>query len=506
VAGGELDDLLRAIHGIVGRLMPARNFYIALTDDEQRTLRFPIFVDDRDSPPEPAIRPLGRGLTAYLLRARRALLLDRFAQEELEREGEVIIGGPFSWYWMGAPLAIGGRVLGAIVVQTYDPAVNYGAEDLEILSFVARQVALVLQHKQSEDLLREASRTTRMLVDNLPGVAYRCSNDLAWTMEYVSTGIRELTGWPAEELLGNRKLSFASLIDPQDRRRVWDEVQRAIAGRRAWTLEYRIHTAGGSLKWIWERGSGIFDGDALVALEGFFTDVTERRHAEEESARLVKERSEALRREAVGRLAEGMANDLRAILTPALHAADELDAHRTAGRHASVVRTAVLRALEHIERLLAAGRRPAPAMQIVDLRRLVADREREMRSRLPRRIVLDVRLSDEIVPVKVDTALLAEVLDALVTRVRDAMPRRGTIVVSVDRPAGGVQATLSVSESGSDAGIARRRHERHASGGVAGLSFLRSIAGQLGGEVEAVTDGGGTRLRVLLPAAEAGPS
>jgi PAS domain S-box-containing protein len=507
VAGGELDDLYRAIHDIVGRLMPARNFYIALTDDEQRTLRFPYFVDERDSPPEPAIRPLGRGLTAYLLRARRAMLLDRFAQEELEREGEAIIGGPFAWYWMGAPLAIGGRVLGVIVVQTYDPAVNFGAGDLEILSFVARQVALVLQHKQAEERLQEANRTLRTLVDNLPGVAYRCANDLAWTMEYVSSGIRELTGWPAEELLGNRKLSFASLIDLQDRRKVWDEVQRALTEHRPWTLEYRIRTAGGELKWIWERGSGIFAGGELVALEGFFTDVTERRKAEEESARLAKERREALRREAVGRLAEGMADDLRAILAPALHATDRLAAGRAAGGRAAVVRTAVLHALDHIDRLLAAGRRPASAVQIVDLRRLVADREREIRSRLPRRIALKIRLGDRPVPVRTDAGLLTEVLDALVARALDAVPRRGTIVVAVDRPAGGALATLAVSDTGSGAGIARGLNEPHPPGGDAGLSFLRSIAEQLGGEIEAVPeDGGGTRLRVMLPATEAGPS
>jgi PAS domain S-box-containing protein len=506
-AGGELNDLYRSIHDIVGRLMPATNFYIALTDDEMRTLRFPYFVDERDSPPEPAVRSLGRGFTAYLLRARRAMLLDRFAQEALERDGEVIIGGPFSWYWMGAPLAIGGRILGAIVVQTYDASVHYGLEDLEILSFVAREVALVLQHQQAEQMLREASRTMHALVDNLPGVAYRCSNDLAWTMEYVSSGIRELTGWPAEELLGNRKLSFASLIDPQDRRRVWDEVQRALTGRRAWTLEYRIRTADGSLKWIWERGSGIFDGSELVALEGFFTDVTERRRAEDESARLAKERGEALRREAVGRLAEGMASDLDEILLPALRAADEVAPPPTASPPAGG-RPARGRARARAARLLAAGRRTPTAAQVVDLRKVVADREGELAARLPRRITLELRLPEGPVPVRTDATLLAEVLDILVDRARDTVGRRGSIVVSVERPAGGPLATLAVSDSGSATpGNARGLREPGQPGGEPGLSFLRSVVEQLGGQIEAVTpDGGGTRLQVLLRAADAGAS
>jgi len=506
-AGGELDDLYRTIHDIVGRLMPAANFYIALTDDELGTLRFPYFVDERDSPPQPAVRPLGRGFTAYLLRARRSMLLDRFAQEALERDGEVIIGGPFSRYWMGAPLAIGGRILGCIVVQTYDSSVRYGPEDLEILSFVAREVALVLRHQQAEDMLREANRAMRALVDNLPGVAYRCSNDLAWTMEYVSSGIHELTGWPAEELLGNRKISFASLIDPQDRRRVWDEVQRAISERRTWTQEYRIRTADGSQKWIWERGSGIFEGGELVALEGFFTDVTSRRKAEDESARLAKERGEALRREAVGRLAEGMASDLDGILLPALRAVDELGAHRTASRPAAVVRAAIQRARDLIGRLRAAGTRTATATCVVDLRQAVSDRERALRASLPRRTEIELRLGDEPVPVRADVGLLAEVLDALVARARGAATRRGTIVVSVERRAGSALATLVVSGAGGaeDAG-ARGLLDPERPGGASGLSFLRGIVEQLGGQLEVAAADGGTRLGVVFRVAGAGPS
>ncbi len=250
------DDLYGQIHAIVGRLMPARSFYIALTDDEMRTIRFPYFADERDTPPGPGARPFGHGLTEYAMRARRPLLADAAVLDDLVRAGEIDLLGQRSLDWMGAPVLVGGQALGVIVVQSYDPDVRYRPDDLEILAFVARMVALVLQRKRSEDVLVETNRSLAALVDNLPGVAFRCSNDPDWTMEYLSSGIRELTGWSATELLTSRGMNHASLIDAQDRQRVRDEVQRALDARRAWTLEYRISTADGTPRWIMERGPG----------------------------------------------------------------------------------------------------------------------------------------------------------------------------------------------------------------------------------------------------------
>lgn len=140
----------------------------------------------------------------------------------------------------------------------------------------------ITDRKEAEMSLRESRRRLATLLGNLNGLVYRCRNDRDWTMEFVSGGCDALTGYPAEDLLGNSKVSYAQVIHPQDRQRIWEEVQEAVAKKAPFQLSYRIRTNAGAEKWVWEQGCGVFaDDGTLEALEGFIVDVTERRRAEE---------------------------------------------------------------------------------------------------------------------------------------------------------------------------------------------------------------------------------
>lgn len=124
--------------------------------------------------------------------------------------------------------------------------------------------------------LEESRREMATLLANLPGMAYRCRNDPHWTMVFVSEGCRELTGYASEDLQENATVSYAELIHPEDRQRVWREVQEALKREEPFQLVYRIHTATGEKKWVWEQGLGVFsEGGELSHLEGFITDITE---------------------------------------------------------------------------------------------------------------------------------------------------------------------------------------------------------------------------------------
>jgi diguanylate cyclase (GGDEF)-like protein/PAS domain S-box-containing protein len=151
--------------------------------------------------------------------------------------------------------------------------------------FAAFQNVCEAGYVQSHDLSRytEAQRTLLTLLGNLPGMAYCCRNDEDWTMIFASEGCLELTGYASADLTGNRKVSYASLIHPEDRQRVRDEVQAALAGRTRFRLIYRLLTATPEgEKWVWEQGRGIFSPEGeLLAIEGFATDVTDRVQSEE---------------------------------------------------------------------------------------------------------------------------------------------------------------------------------------------------------------------------------
>jgi len=119
-----------------------------------------------------------------------------------------------------------------------------------------------------------------LLLRNLPGLVYRCLNDSDWTMEFMSAGVEKLTGYPARAFFGEQPLAYASLIHPDDRAQVIEDTNAAIAEGRSFQLSYRITTASGKLRWVWEQGSAVRDQEGRIALEGFIADITALRRAD----------------------------------------------------------------------------------------------------------------------------------------------------------------------------------------------------------------------------------
>lgn len=136
---------------------------------------------------------------------------------------------------------------------------------------------------QAEQALRENQRMLATLMGNLPGMAYRCRNDRDWTMEFVSDGCLDLTGYAPSDLIDNKTVSYGHLIYPDDREQVWQSIQAALAERRKYQIIYRIVTPAGQTKWAWEQGCGVFSPQGqFQALEGMITDMTERVQAVEQ--------------------------------------------------------------------------------------------------------------------------------------------------------------------------------------------------------------------------------
>jgi PAS domain S-box-containing protein len=158
----DIQDLYKEIHQIVGKLMPAENFYIALYDIDSGMLTFPYFVDEEDDPPEP--RKFGKGLTEYILRTDQDLLVDSEEDQRLRDLGETDLMGELSKIWLGVRLKVKGNLIGAIVLQDYHNEDTYHESDKEILTFVSEQIALAIDKKRGEDKLLSYSNELKELV------------------------------------------------------------------------------------------------------------------------------------------------------------------------------------------------------------------------------------------------------------------------------------------------------------------------------------------------------
>lgn len=164
----------------------------------------------------------------------------------------------------------------------------------EFSPFVQRIVAIIatlagseLAQSHSYTALKESRRQLETLIDNLPGVAYRCKNDEFWTMEFISSGVETLTGYNAQQLLENRELSWLDLIYPPDRNVVGASIDTSNEQHKPFQLSYRIVRKDGELRWVWEQGQAVLTSDQTVShLEGFITDITERQEQKDKITKI----------------------------------------------------------------------------------------------------------------------------------------------------------------------------------------------------------------------------
>ncbi len=155
-------------------------------------------------------------------------------------------------------------------------------EMIGYLEGLASSFGVALQRLKEEQALRESERRLATLMATLPGMAYRCENLPDWPMSFVSEGCFPLTGYSTSALMSDQP-AYGDVIIEADREYVWNSVQQGLQMHQPFELTYRIRSADDRLKWVWERGRGIFgDEDKLLFIEGFISDITERKQAETE--------------------------------------------------------------------------------------------------------------------------------------------------------------------------------------------------------------------------------
>jgi PAS domain S-box-containing protein len=504
-AAEDLPAFYAAIHRIVGTLMNAGNFFIALHDRPKGRITFPYFADEHDQ--SPGEIPFGRGLTTRVILSGEELHATEEDWERLEKQFGIVPVGTAPVDWLGVPLKTRGAAFGALVVQSYDPNRRFTPAEFELLTFVSRHVAVALERRRAEDALREIAEQYRLLFDKNPHPTWVTELGTGRFLA-VNEAAVALYGWEKDELLGMVAGDLAAPGAPAHAEAASGEGTPARHRRKDGSLidvELTSHPL-------------VFEGHRAELVMAI--DVTHRLSLEEQLRQSQK-------MDAVGKLAGGIAHDFNNVLTTVLGYTElllsQLPPEAPAREALLEIRSAGERAAALTKRLLAFSRKQVLEPQTLDLNGVVSESGNLLRRLIGEDIELVIDAEPGVGTVRADPGQIEQVLMNLVLNARDAMPGGGRIVVetrAVDgsappegRPAlpAGRWVSLVVRDTGVGMDDDTRRQafepffttKPKGKGTGLGLAVVYGIARQAGGDVWAESvPGKGSAFHVLLPVAE----
>ena len=274
-ATNDLADLLRQIHQIVGELMSANNFFVALYDEISQEISFPYFIDEND--PVPAARKIGQGgLTETVLRTGMPLLLT----QEMVRSGsqaEPSGVGTQSVDWLGVPLKTGQRTVGVLAVQSYSGQVRFTDKDKKLLEFVADQVAMTIQRKQAESANFESANQLRLIYDTANVAIFNL--DAYGVITHANRYMAEMFSCSLESLVG---IEYVALLSPSEREVAKERIGQLLSNEISTIdLERQYLRHDGSEFWGHVKALRKLDAEGkLIGEVAVIVDITERKQAE----------------------------------------------------------------------------------------------------------------------------------------------------------------------------------------------------------------------------------
>jgi PAS domain S-box-containing protein len=514
-AAENLPQFFASLHAIVGELMSARNFYIALYDAPSDTLSFPYFVDEEDVTPVP--KKLGKGLTEYVVRTGEPLLASPEVFQALVRRGEVEDIGAPSVDWLGVPLRSGAAIIGALVVQSYTECIRFTEKHKSILTFVSQNIAAAIERKRSADALSDSAVRYRSQVENAVYGIYRESMEGRFLE--VNPALVSMLGYDATEEVLALQLSRDVYVESGEQAKIIEQCRRQD---RIGDVEVRWKRKNGAT--FTARLSGCVVRNAQGEIEGMemiAEDITERWMLEQQLR-------QAQKMEAVGRLAGGIAHDFNNLLmviqsyTEMLQ--DSLPAHDTLRSYTIEVMKASQRAASLTGQMLAFSRKQITSPVVLDLNAVIREAANMLERLIGEDIEFQVIPAEPLWAIEADPDQIVQVLMNLCVNARDAMPKGGTLTVETGNLAvheGGVSGRsyitprdyvwFSVADTGR--GISKEQQEQIfdpffttkevGKGTGLGLAMVYGMVKQNSGYVWVDSEPGkGARFTILLPTTE----
>ena len=288
-------ELYQAIHAAIREILDVTNFYIALYDRENRQLKFPYFVDriDKTLPRVRLDHDRSFSLTVEVVNSGKPLLLRKSDILEMARIRKRKPLGEVPEIWIGVPLRVKNRVIGAMAAQSYSDPGKYNEKDLDVLNSVADQIAFAIERKMAASALKRSEQRYRNLIGHLDDVIF--STDKNKVLAYLSPAIETVTGYGVSELIAKpfigksrvggkasaSPMSFSDIIHADDREMVSEVVGLALDNQTSYQVEYRIIRKDGKENWVHEKSNVVSDSPGRLRIEGIIVDIQDRMFANE---------------------------------------------------------------------------------------------------------------------------------------------------------------------------------------------------------------------------------
>jgi PAS domain S-box-containing protein len=413
-------------------------------------------------------------------------------------------------------------VTGSLDEETAAAYIKEGASDYILKTHLTRlpgALASALEHRRTRDAAEAAGKALRASEAKFAKAFNANPSGMAITtlegrLVDVNDSFLATLGYSREEAVGRSTVELGLWPSAEDRA---EAVQQARLPGRVRTQEIESRTKTGA-------GRTLLYSAELIELDGvphvlvLTTDITERRQLEEQLRQAVK-------MEAVGRLAGGVAHDFNNLLTAIIGSADllleDLDPASRAREDVNEIRRAGDRAAQLTRQLLAFSRQQPLTPRVIDVNALVADMDRLLRRLIGEDVDLRTVLAPDLGAVRADAGQLEQVIMNLAVNARDAMPGGGKLTIETTnteldegyarehatvRPGPCVLLTVSDTGTGMDRETVSHIFEPFfttkelGKGTGLGLATVYGIVKQSGGHVWVYSEPGhGTTFKIYLP-------
>lgn len=276
-----MEDLYESVHRLVDRVLPATLFHINLLDEMTNEIVVPYRANQVDFLPER--RPVGKGMTEYVMRLGRAVHVSPTVMDRLRETGEYSLGRPEVHHYLGAPLIDSQRrPFGTIALIFKGDTQPIQAKDVELLSIIAAQVSMAIERKRAVEKLSESEEKFRYMTENSSDVIWHLDRD--YRFDYISPADERMRGFRQDEVIGT---TFWNQLKPEGIAHIKQKNadRLAAAQNRNSSDRYELEMLCKDGSWIWTEinvaahndRNGIWRG-----LHGVTRDITERKRLEQE--------------------------------------------------------------------------------------------------------------------------------------------------------------------------------------------------------------------------------